>query len=41
MPTIEERRKKLEDLTAEDVTNIANKITVGLIYLLEGKEWKK
>ena len=38
MPTIEERRKKLEDLTAEDVTNIANKITVGLIYLLEGKE---
>ena len=38
MPTIEERRKKLEDLTAEDVTNIANKITVGIIYLLEGKE---
>ena len=38
MPTIEERRKKLDDLTAEDVTKVANKITVGLIYLLEGKE---
>ena len=38
MPTIEERRNKLDELTAEDVTNVANKITVGLIYLLEGKE---
>lgn len=38
MPSIEERREKLEVLTVEDVTEIASKISVGLIYLLEGIE---
>lgn len=36
MPSIEERRTMVNNVTEEDVVSIANRISVGLIYLLEG-----
>ncbi len=36
LPSIEERREKVMNLTSKDVTDIAKKVSIGLIYLMEG-----
>lgn len=36
LPSIEERRERVMNLTSKDVTDIAKKVSIGLIYLMEG-----
>ena len=36
LPSIEERREEVMNLTSKDVTDIAKKVSIGLIYLMEG-----